>query len=410
MNLTDTPSANRLHITLFGRRNSGKSSLVNALTGQDTAIVSDTPGTTTDLVSKAMEIHDIGPCLFIDTPGFDDEGALGEMRIARTLKAIEKTDIALLLCEDNSSSLSCSLSCENGMPKPSEDEIVKLLKEKNIPIILILNKIDIRKDTDTLTADIERKYNQRPLPVSAKEGTGIEEIRQAILEKIPSDFGRQSITGDLAAENDIVLLVMPQDIQAPKGRLILPQVQTIRELLDKKCLVMACTTDKLPETLRALARPPKLIITDSQVFKAVYELKPEESKLTSFSVLFAGYKGDIHYYVESAAAIESLTESSRVLIAEACTHAPLSEDIGRVKLPRLLRKRIGEELQIDIVSGTDFPQDLTPYSLIIHCGACMFNRKYVLSRIGRAREQRIPMTNYGVAIAYLNGILEHIAY
>lgn len=410
MSLTDTPSANRLHITLFGRRNSGKSSLVNALTGQDTAIVSDTPGTTTDLVSKAMEIHDIGPCLFIDTPGFDDEGALGEMRIARTLKAIEKTDIALLLCEDNFSSHSCSHSCENGMSKPSEDEILKLLKEKNIPIILILNKIDIRKDIGILAADIERKYSQRPLPVSAKEGTGIEEIRQAILEKIPSDFGRQSITGDLTAENDTVLLVMPQDIQAPKGRLILPQVQTIRELLNKKCLVMTCTTDKLPETLRALAHPPKLIITDSQVFKAVYELKPEESKLTSFSVLFAGYKGDIHYYVESAAAIESLTESSRVLIAEACTHAPLSEDIGRVKLPRLLRKRIGKELQIDIVSGTDFPQDLTPYSLIIHCGACMFNRKYVLSRIGRAREQRIPMTNYGVAIAYLNGILEHIAY
>lgn len=406
MSLTDTPSANRLHITLFGRRNSGKSSLINALTGQDTAIVSDTPGTTTDLVSKAMEIHDIGPCLFIDTPGFDDEGALGEMRIARTLKAIEKTDIALLLCEDNSS----SLSCENGLPKSLEDEIVKLLKKKNIPIILILNKIDIRKDTGILAADIERKYSQHPLPVSAKEGTGIEEIRQAILEKIPSDFDRQSITGDLAAENDIVLLVMPQDIQAPKGRLILPQVQTIRELLDKKCLVITCTTDKLPETLRVLARPPKLIITDSQVFKAVYELKPEESKLTSFSVLFAGYKGDIHYYVESAAAIESLTKSSRVLIAEACTHAPLSEDIGRVKLPRLLRKRIGEELQIDIVSGTDFPQDLTPYSLVIHCGACMFNRKYVLSRIGRAQEQHIPMTNYGVAIAYLNGILEHIAY
>lgn len=410
MSLTDTPSANRLHITLFGRRNSGKSSLVNALTGQDTAIVSDTPGTTTDLVSKAMEIHDIGPCLFIDTPGFDDEGTLGEMRIARTLKAIEKTDIALLLCESYSSSPSCSHSCENGMSKPLEDEILKLLKEKKIPVVLILNKIDIRKDTDTLAAGIERKYNQRPLPVSAKEGTGIEEIRQAILAKIPSDFGRQSITGDLAAENDVVLLVMPQDIQAPKGRLILPQVQTIRELLDKKCLVMTCTTDKLPETLQALARPPKLIITDSQVFKTVYELKPEESKLTSFSVLFAGYKGDIHYYVESAAAIESLTKSSRVLIAEACTHAPLSEDIGRVKLPRLLRKRIGEELQIDIVSGTDFPQDLTPYSLIIHCGACMFNRKYVLSRIGRAREQHIPITNYGVAIAYLNGILEHIAY
>lgn len=396
MSLTDTPNANRLHITLFGKRNSGKSSLINALTGQDTAIVSDTAGTTTDLVSKAMEIHGIGPCLFIDTPGFDDEGELGEMRIDRTLKAIEKTDIALLLCEDD------ALSCEY--------EMWKQLKEKNIPVILILNKMDVRENAVELAAHMEQQFNIRPLLVSAKEGTGIEEIRQAILEKLPSDFGQQSITGALVAENDLVLLVMPQDIQAPKGRLILPQVQTIRELLDKKCLVMTCTTDKLSETLQALARPPKLIITDSQVFKTVYEQKPEESKLTSFSVLFAGYKGDIHYYVESAAAIESLTESSRVLIAEACTHAPLSEDIGRVKLPHLLRKRIGEKLPIDIVSGTDFPQDLTPYSLVIHCGACMFNRKYVLSRIERAREQYIPMTNYGVAIAYLNGILNQIEY
>lgn len=396
MSLTDTPNANRLHIALFGKRNSGKSSLINALTGQDTAIVSDTAGTTTDLVSKAMEIHGIGPCLFIDTPGFDDEGELGEMRIARTLKAIEKTDIALLLCEDD------ALSCEY--------EMWKQLKEKNIPVILILNKMDILENAVGLAVHMEQQFNIRPLLVSAKEGTGIEEIRQAILEKLPSDFGQQSITGALVAENDLVLLVMPQDIQAPKGRLILPQVQTIRELLDKKCLVMTCTTDKLSETLQALARPPKLIITDSQVFKTVYEQKPEESKLTSFSVLFAGYKGDIHYYVESAAAIESLTESSRVLIAEACTHAPLSEDIGRVKLPHLLRKRIGEKLQIDIVSGTDFPQDLTPYSLVIHCGACMFNRKYVLSRIERAREQHIPMTNYGVAIAYLNGILNQIEY
>lgn len=412
MSLTDTPNANRLHIALFGRRNSGKSSLINALTGQDTAIVSNTPGTTTDLVSKAMEVHGIGACLFMDTPGFDDEGELGEMRIARTLKAIEKTDIALLLCEDD------SFFCENKkteqpeseMFEQPEHEMLKQLKEKNIPVILILNKIDIRKNIDALAARIELQYNQRPLLVSAKERTGIEEIRQAILEKLPSDFGQQSITGALVAENDLVLLVMPQDIQAPKGRLILPQVQTIRELLDKKCLVMTCTTDKLSETLQALARPPKLIITDSQVFRTVYEQKPDESKLTSFSVLFAGYKGDIHYYVESAAAIESLTESSRVLIAEACTHAPLSEDIGRVKLPHLLRKRIGEKLQIDIVSGTDFPQDLTPYSLVIHCGACMFNRKYVLSRIDRAREQHIPMTNYGVAIAYLNGILNQIEY
>ena len=396
MSLTDTPNANRLHIALFGRRNSGKSSLINALTGQDTALVSDTPGTTTDLVSKAMEIQGIGPCLFIDTPGFDDEGELGELRVSRTLKAIEKTDIALLLCGDTTFS--------------HEKEMLALLKKKNIPVIPVLNKIDIRENSDSLATYIEKECKIRPLLVSAKEEIGIEQIRQAILEKLPSDFGQQSITGELTAENDLVLLVMPQDNQAPKGRLILPQVQTIRELLDKKCLVVSCTTDKLTETLQALARPPKLIITDSQVFKAVYEQKPEESKLTSFSVLFAGYKGDIHYYVESAAVIESLTEASRVLIAEACTHAPLTEDIGRVKLPRLLRKRIGEKLQIDIVGGTDFPQELTPYDLIIHCGACMFNRKYVLSRIERAREQHIPMTNYGVAIAYLNGILDQIEY
>lgn len=403
MSLADSPNANRLHIALFGKRNSGKSSLINALTGQDTALVSDTPGTTTDLVSKAMEIQGIGPCLFVDTPGFDDEGELGEMRISRTLKAIEKTDIALLLCGDGNN---------NPQPELTDEELhwIKQLKEKNIPVILLLNKVDIRSNAEELATIIEQQCSIRPLLVSAKEKIGIEQIRQAILEKLPSDFGQQSITGELVTENDLVLLVMPQDIQAPKGRLILPQVQTIRELLDKKCLVVSCTTNKFSQTLQALSRPPKLIITDSQVFKTVYEQKPKESKLTSFSVLFAGYKGDIHYYVESAAAIDSLTESSRVLIAEACTHAPLSEDIGRVKLPRLLRKRIGEKLQIDIVAGTDFPQDLTPYSLVIHCGACMFNRKYVLSRIERAREQNIPMTNYGVAIAFLMGILEQIEY
>ena len=203
---------------------------------------------------------------------------------------------------------------------------------------------------------------------------------------------------------------MPQDIQAPKGRMILPQVQTIRELLDRKCLVMSCTTDKLGDTLRALASPPQLIITDSQVFQTVYQQKPAESCLTSFSVLFAGYKGDIHYYVESAAAIDSLTKQSHVLIAEACTHAPLTEDIGRVKLPRLLRKRISERLKIDIVSGNDFPEDLSGYNLIIHCGACMFNRKYVLSRIEQAKTQKVPMTNYGIAIAHLSGILDKISY
>lgn len=405
MNLVHTPNANRLHIALFGKRNSGKSSLINALTGQDTALVSDTPGTTTDPVQKAMEIHGIGPCLFIDTPGFDDEGELGNRCIERTWKAVEKTDIALLLCAGGSSAE------ETGEPDFTEElHWLEQLKAKNIPTILLINKADIRKNTASLAIRIKETFGSQPIPVSAKEKTGIELIRQAILEKLPEDFDQQSITGNLVTEGDLVLLVMPQDIQAPKGRLILPQVQTMRELLDKKCLIMSCTTDKLRETLQALSRPPKLIITDSQVFKTVYEQKPEESRLTSFSVLFAGYKGDIRYYVKSASAIGSLTESSRVLIAEACTHAPLSEDIGRVKLPHLLRKRIGEKLSIDIVAGTDFPQDLTPYSLVIHCGACMFNRKYVLNRIERARLQNVPMTNYGVAIAFLNGILNQIEY
>lgn len=405
MNLVHTPNANRLHIALFGKRNSGKSSLINALTGQNTALVSDTPGTTTDPVQKAMEIHGIGPCLFIDTPGFDDEGELGNRRIERTWKAVEKTDIALLLCAGGGSAE------ETGEPDFTEElHWLEQLKAKNIPTILLINKADIRKNTASLAIRIKETFGSQPIPVSAKEKTGVELIRQAILEKLPEDFDQQSITGNLVTEGDLVLLVMPQDIQAPKGRLILPQVQTMRELLDKKCLIMSCTTDKLRETLQALSRPPKLIITDSQVFKTVYEQKPEESRLTSFSVLFAGYKGDIRYYVKSASAIGSLTESSRVLIAEACTHAPLSEDIGRVKLPHLLRKRIGEKLSIDIVAGTDFPQDLTPYSLVIHCGACMFNRKYVLSRIERARLQNVPMTNYGVAIAFLNGILNQIEY
>ena len=396
MNMNNTPNANRLHIAIFGRRNSGKSSLINALTGQDTALVSDVPGTTTDLVNIAMEIHGIGPCIFIDTPGFDDEGVLGEMRIARTLKAIERTDIALLLCEDGN--------------MEEERQWIQQLNDRNIPVILILNKSDHRECAADTAVRIEKTCGETPLIVSAKERTGIEAVYQTILRKLPTDFGQQTITGDLVQEGDLVLLVMPQDIQAPKGRLILPQVQTMRELLDKKCLVMSCTTDRLTHTLEALSRAPRLIITDSQVFHEVYRLKPESSLLTSFSVLMAGYKGDIHYYIESAAAIDSLTPQSRVLIAEACTHAPLSEDIGRVKLPRLLKKKTGESLHIDIVSGTDFPTDLSSYELIIHCGGCMFNRKYVLSRIDQARRQHIPMTNYGVAIACLNGILDKIVY
>jgi [FeFe] hydrogenase H-cluster maturation GTPase HydF len=396
MSLNNTPSANRLHIALFGRRNSGKSSLINALTGQDTALVSDIPGTTTDPVSKPMELHGIGPCVIIDTPGFDDEGTLGEMRIERTLKAIERTDIALLFCEEDDLCI--------------ESKWKQQLKAKNIPVIPIINKADIRKDIAYISDSIEKEFGQKPIVVSAKNKQGMEEIRLGILEKLPQDFEQPSITGDLVSENDLVLLIMPQDIQAPKGRLILPQVQTMRELLDKKCLIMSCTTDKLTQTLQALAYPPKLIITDSQVFKTVYEQKPAESLLTSFSVLMAGYKGDIRQFIEGASAIDRLTESSCVLIAEACAHAPMTEDIGRVKIPRLLRKKIGDGLHIDMVSGSDFPKDISGYDLIIHCGACMFNRKHVMNRLESASTQQVPMTNYGITLAHLMGILDKIVY
>lgn len=395
MSLIDTPNSNRLHIILIGRRNCGKSSMINALTGQEVALVSDIAGTTTDPVSKAMEIHGIGPCLFVDTAGYDDQGVLGLQRVERTMKALEKADIALLFI---------------GNDVELDKQWLDRLAEKKIPVIPILNKVDLIIDVEKRVTDIESQTGKRPIPVSALQKKGISEVRQAIIRSLPEDFDAQTITGSLVTEGDLVLLVMPQDIQAPKGRLILPQVQTIRELLDKKCMVMSCTTDQLSPTLKALAYPPKLIITDSQVFKTVYEQKPEQSKLTSFSVLFAALKGDIQYFVDSAAKIGQLTSLSRVLIAEACTHAPLSEDIGRVKLPRLLRKRIGETLRIDMVAGSDFPDDLSSYDLVIHCGACMFNRKYVLSRVEQARSQQVPMTNYGITIAWLNGILDNISF
>lgn len=394
--MQETPRANRLHIGLFGKRNSGKSSLINALTNQEVALVSDIAGTTTDPVYKAMEIHGIGPCVFIDTAGLDDEGELGALRIQQTMRAMDRTDIALLVC--------------TGDDIEKELEWSRLLKEKNIPVIWILNKADLLTDVTSTIRSIEKKCGQVPLGVSACTKQGMEDIRRSLIAKLPDETMSRGIVGKLVEEGDTVMLVMPQDIQAPKGRLILPQVQTIRELLDRKCLVMSCTTGQIDRMLQALVHPPKLIITDSQVFKTVYEKKPFASKLTSFSVLFAQYKGDIDYFIEGANAIGRLTENSRVLIAEACTHAPLTEDIGRVKIPNMLRKKFGSGLLIEHVSGTDFPEDLSKYNLIIHCGACMFNRKYVLSRVEQARKQNIPMTNYGVTIAYLAGILDKIDY
>lgn len=393
-NLNETPNANRLHIGFFGKRNSGKSSLINAFTGQNVSIVSDVAGTTTDPVYKAMEINQVGACVLIDTAGFDDIGELGEIRVEKTELAAEKTDIAVIVFADTNIS--------------KELLWFKKFQEKKTPVIVVVNKSDVLNDCQEIVAFVEKETGQKPLIISAKTCDGIDLLKENVVRLAPADFGAISITGSLADENDSVMLVMPQDIQAPTGRLILPQVQTIRELLDKKCIVTCVTTDKLEKALSSLKEPPKLIITDSQVFKKVYELKPKESMLTSFSVLFAAYKGDLPYYLEGAKHIEKLTENSKVLIAECCTHAPLQEDIGRVKIPRLLRKRFGEKLSVDIVSGTDYPTDLSGYDLIIQCGACMFNRKYVLSRIERAKDQNVPMTNYGVVIAHLSGILDKI--
>lgn len=398
MGLTDTPSANRLQIGLYGRRNSGKSSLLNALTGQEVSLVSEVAGTTTDPVAKAMEWHPLGPVLFYDTAGFDDEGELGAQRVERTEKTLEKVDVALLVFA--------------GKDIAEETAFARRLKEKHIPTVAVLNQTDLLSDEerDERLARIGKATGLKPVAVSARERRGIEQVREALVRAVPEDFGARSIVGGLAGPGDTVLLVMPQDIQAPKGRLILPQVQTIRELLDKGCVVVSSTADQMEKALASLAAPPHLIVTDSQCFPQVYRLKPEESLLTSFSVLFAAYKGDIRTFVEGASAIASLNEHSHVLIAEACTHAPLQEDIGRVKIPRMLRQRFGESLQVTLVAGADFPADLTPYDLIIHCGACMFNRRYVLSRVEAARSQGVPITNYGVTLAYLAGILDKVSY
>lgn len=396
MSLTNTPSANRLHIGLFGKRNSGKSSLLNAMTHQELAVVSDTPGTTTDPVYKAMEVHGIGPCMFIDTAGFDDIGPLGELRISKTREALQKTDVALMLFTDDNFT--------------QEDSWMASLKEQGTPVIAVIGKTDQQNDVQQLAAQVQERYRISPLLVSAKTGEGIDRIVPEIIRRIPENFECPSIIGHLVHPGDTVLLVMPQDIQAPKGRLILPQVQTIRDLLDHQCVVTCSTADRIDTALQSMRQPPQLIITDSQVFPLVSQKKPEASLLTSFSVLFARYKGDINAFVQGAQAIDGLTGQSRVLIAEACTHAPLREDIGRVKIPRLLRKRFGESLSIDMVSGVDFPKDLSGYDLVIHCGACMFNRKYVLSRVNQAQQQGVPITNYGVTIAKLTGILDQVVY
>ena len=428
--LNETPRAERLHIGIYGRRNNGKSSLINAITGQNISLVSDFAGTTTDPVYKSMELHGIGPVVFIDTAGFDDEGELGQMRVERTLDAVDKTDIAIVVLsneniiknknsENSLKNLNSDIKNEKSEKENEivldieiEKEWINKLKKAKVPYLVVINKIDkiSKDDLNAISKKLEDDLKIKPILTSAVDKKGIELIREELIRLLPEDYFMRSITGKIVKDGDTVLLVMPQDIQAPKGRLILPQVQTIRDLLDNKCLVLCSTADTMESMISKLVSSPDLIITDSQIFGDVYAKKPKESRLTSFSVLFADFKGDIDYYRESVKSIENLTESSRVLIAEACTHAPLEEDIGRVKIPNRLRKKIGEGLTFDIVAGRDFPKDLSKYDLIIHCGACMFNRKYVLSRIESAKEQNVPMTNYGVVMAYLAGIIDKIDF
>ena len=382
----------RTHIAILGRCNAGKSTLINRLTGQDVSIVSGARGTTTDPVQKAMEINGLGASILIDTPGIDDDTLLGSERVARIGKVLDKTDIAIVLFTD--------------APCDAEMSLIEECRAREIPVIAALAHIDRIADYPTLQTTLSQRLECKVTGISALTGEGIETLMNDIVALRATE--ERLITEDFCQAGDSVLLVMPQDRSAPKGRLIQPQVQTIRELLDRGCTPICCTPDRMEQALATLAAPPRLIITDSQAFEEVYRLKPEASVLTSFSILFARYKGDIRLFVEGAKALEKITASSRILIAEACAHTPQHEDIGRVKLPRLLRKRFGETLQIDIVSGADYPDDLTPYDLVIHCGACMFNRKHVLSRINRARQQDVSITNYGVILAALTGILDRV--
>lgn len=389
------PQSERLNISFFGRCNSGKSSLINAIAGQAVAIVANIPGTTTDTVQKSIELPGIGACVLTDTAGIDDTSELGKQRIEQTKKAIERTDIAILVMDVHQTEWTV------------EQEWLTLLRKKNIAIIGAMNKTDMAANSNTDIA--AQTLGITVYALSALRHNGIEEFLQGLRRATEQHDTIEDITGNLAQAGDVVVLVMPQDKEAPKGRLILPQVQTIRNLLDKSCIPICCTPETLKATLQTVAAPPHLIITDSQAFASVEPLCPKETLLTSFSILFARYKGDIRAFAEGANQLRRLAPNARILIAEACSHIPQNEDIGRVKLPRLLRKRFGEALHIDIVSGNDFPQDLTGYDLIIHCGACMFTQRHVLNRLAQAQMQSVPMTNYGIALAALTGILDKVA-
>lgn len=385
MGLNSIPSAERVHIGFFGRRNAGKSSVVNAVTGQELAVVSEVKGTTTDPVQKAMELLPMGPVVIIDTPGIDDEGSLGEQRVRKTKQILNKTDVAVLVVDKTV-----------GMTL-AEEELVGIFREKEIPYVIVYNKQDL---------STERIPNEEhDIEVSAKTGFQIKELKEKIARLVMTEEPKLKIVGDIIKPFDFVVLVVPIDKAAPKGRLILPQQQTIRDILESDATAIVVKECELSQTLEQLGKKPALVITDSQVFAKVSADTPKDIPLTSFSILFARYKGDLQAVVQGAAAIETLQDGDKVLISEGCTHHRQCDDIGSVKLPRWLKNYTGKELQIELSSGTEFPEDLSSYKLVIHCGGCMLNEREMKYRLKCAGDQNVPMTNYGIAIAYMQGIL-----
>jgi [FeFe] hydrogenase H-cluster maturation GTPase HydF len=391
--MNETPKGSRLHIALFGRRNAGKSSLINALTNQDIALVSPVPGTTTDPVYKAMEILPMGPVMIIDTAGIDDEGELGVKRVEKSLHVLAKADLVLLIVDS-----------VQGITN-DDKALLQTFRSKKIPAIVVANKSDLHHLTAQELEAWEQEFGVPFLSVSAINKQGIEQLKQVIIKEAPVDWEGLPVIGDLVTGGDTVVLVVPIDLAAPKGRLILPQVQTIRDLLDHDALCIVVKERELRAVLGNLKVPPKLIVTDSQEFLKVAADTPQGVALTSFSILFARHKGDLNSLVLGARRIDELKIGDKILIAEGCTHHRQADDIGHVKIPRWLRQIVGGELEFDWVSGGDFPSDLSSYQLIVHCGACMLNRREMLSRLTLAHKQNIPMVNYGVLIAHVNGIL-----
>ena len=390
--LNQTPNSNRLHIAIFGKRNVGKSSLINAITNQNIAIVSEHAGTTTDPVYKAMEILPIGPVVIIDTAGIDDTGALGELRVKKSMEVIKKTDIALVVITSDGLS-------------EYDNEIIKMLTGNKIEYIIVINKIDEIKPDDAFLKTLSEAGKKFVL-VSALQKEGITELKQAVIKHSPKNFEQPTILGDLIKPGDTVILVIPIDTGMPKGRLILPQVQTIRDILDSDALTYVTKERELRWAISNLKQPPKLVVTDSQAFLKVSADTPQDIMLTSFSILFARYKGDLMSLVKGAKALKNLKPGDRVLIAESCTHHQQPDDIGRVKLPRWIRQHIEEQVEFDFYSGCNYPENLKDYKVVIHCAGCMLNRKEMLSRIEASLDQEVPIVNYGVALACIHGILE----